>query len=199
MNKGTAVFINLILILTVALIFGIAGYYFLSAKAFVPEIFSEARNKSSLIAAELVSILDKSLKSLDKISEEDRNYRFTSALNLVKQEIQNIEMARAKALELSSELEKMAQALQDIRPVKARNLVLEAVTQEVSLIVHITYYNTYLDGLLQVLKMKFMEDFDYDSNDVQIFISNMNKEAEEINSINESFNQKLKEFDAIVE
>ena len=195
MNKGTAFFINLILILVVVSIFGFFGYYLMGNKTFVPENFNEARAKSSAIASELVGLLDESLKSLDKISEEDKNYRFSSAMDLVNGESEKIENAKARALDLSGELNKMAQAVQGIKPAKARNLALEAVSQEVLLISHIVNYNSYFGGLLETLRLKFAGDIRYDSNDVQVLVSNMNSEAKEINTINNFFNQKLGEFD----
>ncbi len=195
MNKGTAFFINLILILVVVSIFGFFGYYLTGNKVFVPENFNEARVKSSAIATELVGLLDESLKSLSKISEEDANYRFSSAMDLVNRESEKIESAKAKALGLSSELNKMAQAVQGIKPLKARNLALEAVSQEVLLISHLVNYNSYFSGLLETLRLKFAGDIRYDSGDVRILVGNMNNEAKEINSINDFFNQKLGEFD----
>lgn len=196
MNKGTKNLINIILALIVISALGGFGYFLLgSDKPFVPENFIEARGKSAIIASELVSDLDLSLKSLDKISEEDRNGRFSSALELVEQETEKIEKVRTQALELSGELNNMALAAQDIKPAATRNLALEAVIQEVSLIGHLINYNAYFGGLLVTLKMKFVDDMKYDGNDVQIFINNMNREAREVNSTNESFNQKLRDFD----
>lgn len=197
MNRATRNLINIILSLIVISVLGGLGYLvWNSGTFFVPENFIEARQKSAGIASDLVALLDSSVKSLDKISEEDRNGRFSSALDLVEQETEKVEKARTMALELSSELNNMAQAIQGIEPVSAKNIALEAVSQEVSLIGHLINYNAYFSGLLATLKMKFVDDSNYDSSDVQNFINNMNKEKDEVNSINESFNQKLAEFDS---
>ncbi len=198
MNKGKLVFLSIILILIIATIFGVVVYYFFDNKSFVPENFIEARSKSASIALELVSILDGSLKSLDKISEEDKNYRFSSAMNLVEQEIKKINEATTKAQTLSEELVKMAQAVQGIQPVKARNLALEAVSLEVSLISQLIPYNAHFSSLFETLRLKFSGDIRYDSSDVQSLITKMNMESKGINSTNNSFNQKLKEFDEAI-
>jgi hypothetical protein len=198
MNKGKLVFVNIILILIVAAILSVFAYYYFNNKPYVPENFIEARSNSSSVAADLVLILGESLKSLDKISEEDKNYKFSSAMNLVEQENQKIKNAKTKALVLSDDLNKMAQAIQDIKPVKAKNLALEAVSQEVSLISRLINYNAYFGSLLDTLRLKFSGDIRYDSSDVQSLIADMNSEAREINSINNSFNQKLEEFDQAV-
>lgn len=192
--------INIILALIVISILGGLGYlFFSSGESFVPENFAEARIRSSAIALELTSGLDLSRQSLNKISEEDRNGRFSSALELVEKEIEKIEKVKIKALELAAELTNMAQAVQGIEPASARNLAFEAVSQEVSLIMRLNnYLNFSFNPLLETLRLKFSGDIRYDSGDVQILIGNMNKEAKEINYINDSFNQKLKDFDKVL-
>ena len=170
-----------------------------SGESFVPENFSEARIRSSIIALELTSGLDLSRQSLNKISEEDRNGRFSSALELVEKEIEKIEKVKIKALELAAELANMAQAVQGIEPASARNLAFEAVSQEVSLIMRLNnYLNSSFNPLLETLRLKFSGDIRYDSGDVRILVENMNKEAKEINYINDSFNQKLRDFDRVL-
>jgi len=196
MNRGTRNLVNTILSLLVISVLGGLGYLlFSSGESFVPESFITAREKSASIATELVSDLDLSLQSLVKISEEDKNGRFSSALELVEQETEKIEKVRNLASNLSGELINMTQAVQGIEPASVRNLAFEAVSQEVFLISHLLNYNDFFGRLLSTLKMKFVDDSKYDSSDVQSFINTMNEEAKTVNSINDSFNQKLKEFD----
>lgn len=197
MKKGTKNLINIILVLIAISVLGGFGYFLWNGgESFVPESFAEARIKSSIIASELTLGLDLSRQSLNKISEEDRNGRFSSALELVEKEIEKIEKVKIKALELAAELANMAQAVQGIEPASARNLAFEAVSQEVSLIMRLNnYLNSSFNPLLETLRLKFYGDIRYDSGDVRILVENMNKEAKEINSINESFNQKLRDFD----
>jgi len=201
MNGGTRNLINIILALMAISVLGGLGYLLFSGgESFVPENFTEARGRSAVIASEIVSDLNLSLQSLEKISGEDRNQRFLSALRLVEQEIEKIEKVKARALELAAELANMAQAVQGIKPAFARNLAFEAVSQEVSLVVGLNnYLNSSFNPLLETLRLKFSGDIRYDSNDVQVLIANMNREAKEINSINDAFNQKLKEFDAAIQ
>jgi len=184
----------------ILLIFAVAVsvYYFSSTDSYVPASFSNARLESSVLAFELVTLLDSSVQSLDKISEEDKNKRFSSALDLVEAESKNVDAARTKAMELANKLEIMALSIQDIRPSKAKNLALEAVTKEVSLLNHLNNYNLYFIDLLKNLKMKFSGDINYDGDDVATSIFKMNSEANEINTINNAFNEKLREFDRSV-
>jgi len=194
-SSAPAIIISWIVIALIAAVF---IFYFSETKSFIPENFIQSRSESSVLASELVAILDSSVKSLDKISEEDKNGRFSSALKLVEAESKNVDAAREKAVELAAKLEVMALSVQDIRPSNAKDLALEAVTKEVSLLSHLLNYNTYFNDLLKNLKMKFSGDTNYDGDDVKTSIAKMNEEASEINIINEAFNQKLKEFDSVL-
>lgn len=184
----------LVVLITVVLVY----YIWAMNRSFVPQNFKESRIQSATIASELVSTLDESLKSLDKINEEDRNYRYSSALELVNQEADNVDKAKAEALELSNELIKMSQSAEGIKPANARNLALEAIAQETPLLNHLVNYNSYFGSLLETLRQKFIGDADYSGNEVQIWINNMNREAGDINILNDSFGQKLKDFDAAI-
>ena len=200
MKKGKKILGNSILIIIVVLIIGVFGYYIVkSNRSFVPQNFINARSRSAAIAADLVSNLDESVKSLDKISEEDRNYNYSAALDLVNQEVNRVETARIDSVNLSKELITMAEAVQGIKPTNAKNLAFDAIKQETSLIEHVANYNSYFASLLNSLKIKFLNNGNYNSSqDVQQYINNMNREAGDINSANEAFGQKLKEFDSAI-
>lgn len=200
MKKGKKILGNSILVLIIVLIVGVLGYYFWkSGKSFVPSNFINARGQSAVIAANLVSNLDESVKSLDKISEQDRNNNYSEALNLVNQEVSRVEAARVASVDLSKQLIKMAESVQDIKPESASKLAFEAIEQETYLIQHVGQYDSYFASLLSSLKNKFVSNGSYNNTgEIQQFIENMNKEAITINSMNDAFNQKLRDFDKIV-
>lgn len=197
-NKGVMSLVNIILALIVISILGGLGYLAWNTDdSFVPENFSKAREQSVNTISGLVLDLDDSLsKSLVKISEEDRAGRFSSALQLVKQEIVKMEKIKNASFELSDELVGMAQAIQGIRPTSASTLAFEAVSEGgYAILVHLNNYSNFFNELLATLEKKFVDDSGYDGSDVQGFIDSMNKEGEEINSAISLFNQKLAEFD----
>lgn len=188
----------------VKIIFGILvlsaiayGIYYWTNASFVPPAFSEARRQGASISSEIVALLGDSLKGLEKISEEDKNYHFSNALSLVLIELDRTNTARKKALDLSSSLDAMARSVKDISPVKAKNIAMQAVSQEVSLIGHLIVYNDTLRGLLETLQYKFSGDIRYDADDVQKSIISLNSEAKDVNSLNDSFNAIMGEFDKI--
>ena len=171
---------------------------FLFGGSFVPENFIAARQRGAVIAKDIVQLTGDSLANLDEISAQDRQYNFGKALSLVHGELDQAKKSRLKAIKLTEELDRMARAASGIKPTKARNLVMEAVGNEVSLISHLIVYNDILNGLLQTLDYKFSGDIRYDVEDVQNLIKSMNKEAKEINNLNGIFNQKMGEFDELV-
>ncbi|MBI4992335.1 MAG: hypothetical protein HZB99_03905 [Candidatus Harrisonbacteria bacterium] len=176
--------------------FYFTGYYLIGI-GFVPDNFTEARRQGALIAKDIVKSAEESLARLSEISEADRRNRFNKALELVRAELDQAQESRKKAISLTAELDKMARSAAGIKPVKARNVVMEAVGHEVSLITHLIVYNDVLNSLLQTLVLKFSGDLK-DNTSVQALIETMNGETKEINKLNDLYNQKMKLFDDLV-
>ena len=193
-NKNTKSVLWLSLVLAIFVL----GAWYLMDQSFVPSNFQSARQEGSEISGGIVNILDESLQNLEKIAEADRNYNFSRALNLVDGELEKVNNAKQKAAELTKVLDKMARAVQEITPAKARTLALEAVSSEISLISHLMIYNDTLTGLLKTLQYKFSGDIRYDAKDVQTLVESLNKETREINALNDLFNEKMREFDEVV-
>lgn len=176
----------------------ILGYFWLG-KSFVPSEFIEARNRSALVAKEIVALTDISVQNLEKISLHERKNNFPRALILVKEELENSKKSRVKAADLAKEIGAMTEATGRITPTKARNLATDAVRDEVALITHLIVYNDLLNSLLQNLELIFSGAISYGSEEVQTLIKNMNQEVKEINGLNDAFNQKMREFDELAE
>lgn len=185
--------VNILVFLLIVTIFLIVRYF--ADKSVVPEDFVNSRLQSSVIAADITSLIGGSLDNLNSIAEADRNYNFGKALNLVAVEQERIEDVKFKAVKLNDELNAMARSIPEIKPNRAGNLALEAASERVSLVGKLIIYNSYLSALLETLKLKFSGSIRYDSTDVQKLIENMNREAREINQLNESFRTKMAEFD----
>ncbi len=194
LKKDTKAII-IVALVTIAIV---VGFRYLSTKSIVPQSFQEARQEGAFVSSVIVSLLDESLKNLEIISQEDKNYNFSKAMDLVQQELDRTEGTKQKAANLTLVLDKMTTSVPGIAPAKARNLALEAVSNEVALISHLMIYNDSLRGLLETLRYKFSGDIRYDADDVQALVSNMNREAKEINNLNDLFNQKMREFDRTI-
>ncbi|MDD5547634.1 MAG: hypothetical protein PHN74_01880 [Candidatus Pacebacteria bacterium] len=183
-------------------ILGTSAYFIVnsfSEDSFVSEAFIDARKEASFMAFQINYLTEKSLEVLSRISEADRKYNFSRALELVHEEQDDIKEIREKSISLTKELDNMTREVSIIRPEKARNLAISAISEEISLINHLVNYNAFFGGLLETLKFKFSGDIRYDSSDVQDLVNNMNKEVAEVNRLNKTFGEKLAEFDKLTE
>lgn len=176
----------------------LAGAYFVTSSKRVPEEFSEARIKGSDIAEEILAQQAFSLKTLEEIARYDKENNATEALILIANELIKNREANNKAIKLSSQLEKMATNLGEIRPSKARESATTAVASEVTLVSRLLSYNNYLSQLFEVLKLKFQSPQKYQSVQVKDLINKINDEVRAINELDKRFNESLANFDAIV-
>lgn len=184
------------LAVAIAALYGIG--YLAIGRSFVPDNFTVARKADAEIAKSIVALTEESLKNLESISALDREYKFEDALVLVRQELLRTNEVRENLGELLGEIGKMTVAADGIAPAKARNLAIEAIKYQLDLVKNLNEYNAILNGLLATLEWKFAGIIKKDVADVQVSIGNMNAVGKEINKLNNLFNQKMEEFDAIV-
>lgn len=176
----------------------IVGLYSLLSVKFVPEEFSAARIKGAKIAEEIIAQQAFTLGSLEKIGQYNKEKNYTEALLLISNELIKNRDANIKAIQLSSQLEKMAAAIAAVRPAKARFFITEAVTSEVALVSRLLNYNSYLAQLFEVLREKFSTGNGGSTGRVQDLINKINDEIKAINELDVRFNGSLQQFDAIV-
>jgi len=160
----------------------------------VPDDFLKARQQASLAAQDIVNISDDSTSKIDQIAKLDEERNYTDALTLVTEELQKNRTARGKAIELSNNLELMAENLSKISPISFGQKALEAVSSETTLISHLITYNDYLNQLLDILRQKFLGKTQGDG--IPDLVKKLNNEAKTINDLNQKFNDTMKEFDA---
>ncbi|MCX6702793.1 MAG: hypothetical protein NTW60_02910 [Candidatus Wolfebacteria bacterium] len=160
----------------------------------VPDDFLKARQQASLVARDIVNISDDSTSKIDQIAKLDEERNYTGALVLVTEELQKNRTARGKAVELSNNLELMAENLSKISPISFGQKALEAVSSETTLISHLIAYNDYLNQLLDILRQKFSGRTQGDG--IPDLVKKLNNEAKTINDLNQKFNDIMKEFDA---
>ena len=166
-------------------------------KKVLPEEFSEARVKGATLAKSIVDLSSESLKNLTEIARYDEEGDRSEALILISKEVIKNRETREQAIKLSSQLEKMARSLTNIKPTKARVLATEAVSSEVALVSRLISYNDYLLQLFETLRDKFQNTSRNPNGRVQQLINKINEEASAINQFNRRFNQSLAEFDQV--
>lgn len=168
-----------------------------SPKPFVPQEFINARANGSVIAEEIVVFSQASITNLAAISAEDEKGNYENGLNLVSKEIQDNGTARAKALELSKQLEIMANNLSLIKPEDAARIGLEAVLNELQIVQRLLNYNADGRQLSDVLlnKLKKSGDVPNAGEEVEKLVSSMNDEARAVNDLNNKYKDLMVKFD----
>lgn len=159
----------------------------------VPDDFLQARQNVASIAKEIVVLSDQTAKNIEAISILDRDGKYDEALNLVTREISKNQEARAKAILLSVEAQKMTNAIPDLRPVSLQPIALEALNNKVSLINRLITYNGYLYDLLNILQNKLLGKINGDK--IPELIAKINDEARAVSELNEKFNDLMRQFD----
>jgi len=175
----------------------ILGTALISKKGFtMPAEFTEARASGAEIASFLNEFSDNSINSLEKIKEEDKAGRYGNALDITIKELERIEEARTKTIELLSELEKMAASIPSIPDDKAQSLGMQAISTEISLVDKLLNYNEKLKSLLDILKSKFTSYSPEQFNDEMTEITKgLNEDALSINELNRKYQTLMEEFD----
>ena len=170
---------------------------FMFSRAHVPSEFSEARIKGAELAKKIVDLSNESLGSLETIAAYDRTGKKSEALILISKEVLKNRDAQGEAIQLSSQLERMARTINDINPTKARVIATEAVSSEVALVSRLLSYDDYLLRLFEALRDKFQNPSFYTNGKVQELVGKINEEAQAINTFNYRFSESLAEFDKL--
>ena len=189
------------------IVVGVAAVYFLVKivlfisypQPFVPQDFTDARGKGAVIAEEIVASSEASIANLENISQEDEKGNYEGGLNLVSKEIQDNGTARAKALELSKQLEIMANNLNSIKPETAARIGLEAILNESQIVQRLLNYNADVRQLLDVLLSRFSNSGSVPNarEKVKELISSMNDEAKAVNDLNNKYKNLMSQFDSL--
>lgn len=161
----------------------------------VPPDFKEARSQGAVISQDIVNISNSLNSDLEKINAFDKSRNLTEALNLTTELLKRSEEVKARAQDLSVQLEKMTGALADINAPEARALALESITDRLALISRLLSYSDYLSQLLSTLSDRFsgMKN----SADVQQIITQINAEVTAINNFNRQAGQAMDRFDEL--
>lgn len=163
----------------------------------IPSDFLKARQEASIIAQDIILFSNTSADNINKIKKLDQEKKYKEAWSLANKELDNAKEARARAVDLSVQLTKMAKEISNISPDSAGQSALQAVSVETTLINHLIIYNDYLAQLLEALMNKFSGG--NGSSKIPELIDKINEEANLINELNNRFNELMKEFDGPVQ
>ncbi len=189
--------IILTVLLTALVILGIGAINnFIQNRPYIPEEFKSARISGAATADKMNVLIKNSLQALKEVEGLDRRGNFTLALNVVAGEIRKVEERSAAAIELAEQMGKMAEAVVQVKPEKARQFALEAVSAQIAAITRLTAYNQTLAELFATLELRFKNQ---PTNPLKVeqLVEELNEQAKEINDLNEKFASLLEQFDAV--
>lgn len=171
-----------------------------NSRPYVPPEFLKARASGSDSSKIIVNISENSIENLKTIQGYENSGNYTAGLNLVLKEINQNNVARASAVELSNQLSVMASNLPDVRPTAAANIGLQAIIDESQIVSGLINYNNYTLQLLNMLRLKLGDSGAYVSTaQMNRVIAEMNSQANSINNLNSEYEKLMVQFDSLTD
>jgi hypothetical protein len=197
--KGLPRKIKKIILSVAILIFGAFAAYLIWSftGVYVSDSFVNSRQLASEYAHIIADSVQDTPKNLETIQTLERQGKDEKALTLLVTESQKNATAQDAAVKLSSELGKMAMEISNIRPKKAGQVALVAITHETNLIYELVSYNNNLANLLGLLRDRLTGKL-YGVEKINKVVDMLNTEIDSINKLNSQFIESMAEFDRSV-
>jgi hypothetical protein len=187
---------KLYLVFTVILIGGYVVYRIVAAATATPKDFEDARMKGGAIAQDIVNISTDLKTELAAINDLDKQGNYIEALKKITDVANRTTDIRAKAVELSGQLQIMTSALPRIGNEDAKQAVLDSVTNRLALLSRLINYSDYVYQLLSVLREKFTGVW-HKPGQVAQLVDQINGEVAAINIFNQSAMAAMARFDKL--
>lgn len=188
-------------ILFVVILLAVLGFGYFTQMGKTSEIpptaFLEARQQGSQISQDILNLSGEFSKDLERVNELDKEGKQMEALELSLGLQQKVSDIKAKAVELSRELEKMTSALNEIRTPAARMAAVDSITNRMALIGRLLSYGEYLNQLSIALKDRFQEK--PGAPEISLIVGKINEEVTAINNFNKSAQDAMERFDEAIE
>jgi hypothetical protein len=183
-----------VIILVVVILVAYFGWSYVSTR--VPSDFANARHAAWGYAQIIADAVKETPQNLQKVQELEKQGKNIEALNLLVIEGQKNASAQSAAVKLSGELETMAKEIPNIKPQKAGEAALVAISSETALIYKLVSYNNYLASLLELLRQQLTDKL-YDTRPINSVIDSINADIDSINNLNAKFTEYMNNFDNI--
>ncbi len=195
MTNGKARTQTVITVIVIALIGYVAYRLVLAWGGGVPRDFADARAQGALIAQNIVNETAQFQADLTKINELDRQGKFTEALALTTEVASSSPDIRDQAVELSNQLMKMTQALNNLGLVEARQLALNSISNRLALLSELISYDADISKLLEALRGRFIGA--HTTSEITALVNQINSDVSAINNYNMSAADSMQKFDAL--
>lgn len=164
-----------------------------------PPAFIEAYSAAFNLSSAISEVAKGAAVRINEINEADRKGDYIRALNLTVEQVKQHEGLRMKSVDLLTELQKMAASVEQIDSPTVQQLVLQAVSTQISLVSHLLIYNERWISLLNHLRDKFLSVKPWVFNpETEKLIQKVNDEIEVINKLNRQYNALMEELRRII-
>lgn len=161
----------------------------------IPSAFRNSRQAAAAYAQAIVNILNETTKNMSDLSSGKVFTTRSQIADMLSEEIQRNQDIREISIKLALELEQMAKQIPNIYPESAAQTALVAISQETALIGRLLSYNNDL-GQLFLLVQDGLVDNNWRYAEMNALIKRINIGAQEVNELNERFNNEMKKFDS---
>lgn len=194
-------------LLTFAIALIVAGFYFIinppqlldKKEGIFPPSFAEAYSAALNLSSVISEAAEEATVRINEINEADRKGDYIRAFNLTVEQAKQHEGLRMKSVELLAELQKMAASVEQIDSPTVQQLILQAVSTQVSLVSHLLIYNERWISLLNHLRNKFLSAEPWVFNpETEELIQKINDEIEAINKLNRKYNTLIEELRGVI-
>lgn len=175
---------------------GYAVYRIIAFAYSTPRDFEDARLKGAQVSQEIVDLSNTIKSELAEVNQLDKQWNYTEALSKVTEVSKQTEEIRAKAVELSNELQIMTSALPKIGGEDAKQAVLESVSNRLALISKLINYSDYTYQLVSMLRDKFSGTW-HSQEQVSQLVDQINAEVTAVNAFNQSAIAAMARFDKL--
>lgn len=159
----------------------------------IPEAFNLSRMQTALISEEIINLSNQIKTGVSKVNELEEKKDYKGAFNTLSEINLKILDVRAKAFELSKDLQTMTLELNNIKAGGAEKFALASITNRVTIINHLINYTDYLSQLNSALEKRFYGKENKD--EILSLINKINAEVDAINEANEKAKADIQKFD----
>lgn len=186
---------KLIIVLILLIAFGYGVWLLIKPSAKPPLEFLTARQQGAEISQRIVELTTETNQKIKEINSLDLNGDYNKALTLIDETKNKNSEANSQAIKLADEMRKMAESLDKISAVKSRQLAIEAISSEMSLIANFIDYTATLDRFLNNLRLAIATANVAYRRLAEENLLEINNQTLKINSSNQEFLDKIKAFD----
>jgi len=181
--------------IVVVFVFLVYGIFRASSQSFkLPDKFTAARDEARKISQEIVDLTNQTNQLIKDANISDFNGKSEEAVDFINKARQLNEQAYNKAFELSLAVQKMAEALSEIKQREFQQIAYEAASLELALISDFITYTQHLNQFFNLLTTAVLTNKKQDRQAAAAALAEVNEKIKNINNLNQEFINKMSEL-----